>query len=287
MINRILWAIRKPDDINKTELYAEHLATGYNAKLYVINVIPDYHEFIEAFTEEEKNEISKWVDTTLKPSGKDMLNKIAENLEKKCINHEIKVEQGIPSQAIIDAAKSFEVDLIILGKGRAGNKSLLGGTALKIIRNSEVPVLCINDKKLKEFKEILVPNDLDYTQTNTLNYAVNFAKQFKSKIHNLNVVEIGEHDIPTDIIQKFKENTKLQMTDKLTGVKLDSDMQIDVEADHNAWMGIVKFAKQQNADLIIMNTHGQPKRYSDFIGSITEKVIQESPCPVLTMKPVD
>ena len=285
MINRILWGIRQPDDINETQKYVEHLAKSYNAKIYAINVIPDYRNFIEAFNEEEKNEISDWVRGALVPNGKDMLDKVAHELEKKNIRYEIKVEQGIPSQTIVDAAKSFEVDLIVLGKGRAGNKSLLGGTALKIIRNSEIPVLCINNKKLKDFKEIVVPNDLDYTQTNTLNYAVNFAKPFNSNIHNLNVVEIGEHSIPNDIIQKFKESSQLQMSDKFTEAKKYTHVQTDVEADYNAWMGIVNFATEKNSDLIIMNTHGQKK--SNFLGSVTEKVIQEAPCPVLTMKPVD
>ncbi|MGI9533649.1 MAG: universal stress protein [Thermodesulfobacteriota bacterium] len=285
MINRILWGIRKPDDIKETQKYVELLATSYNSKIYVINVIPNYQNFVEAFTEEEKNEISSWINRTLMPNGKDMLNKVADELGEKNINYEVRVEQGIPSQTIINAARSFEVDLILLGKGRAENTSLLGGTALKVIRNSEIPVLCINNKELKDFKEIVVPNDLDYSQTNTLNYAVNFAKPFKSKIHNLNVVEIGEHYIPNNIIQKFKENSQLQMSDKFSDPKLSSDVQTYVEADHNAWMGIVKYANEKNSDLIIMNTHGQQR--SKFLGSVTEKVIQEAPCPVLTMKPVN
>jgi nucleotide-binding universal stress UspA family protein len=34
-----------------------------------------------------------------------------------------------------------------------------------------------------------------------------------------------------------------------------------------------------------MMTYGGRKHKGDFIGSVAEKVIQESPCPVITMSP--
>jgi hypothetical protein len=103
----------------------------------------------------------------------------------------------------------------------------------------------------------------------------------------LNVVELDEDKTPEYIIQLFKETSESEMMEKFSDEKLYSDVRIDVEADYNAWMGIVNYAKIQNNDLIIMNTHWQQKRFSDFLGNIAEKVIQEAPCPVLTMKPVN
>jgi nucleotide-binding universal stress UspA family protein len=47
----------------------------------------------------------------------------------------------------------------------------------------------------------------------------------------------------------------------------------------------VNFAEKEGIDLIVMTTHGR-KGFSRFIlGSTTEKVISESPCPVLSMRP--
>ena len=215
-----------------------------------------------------------------------MLIGIAKDLEKEGINCEVKVEQGIPSQAIIDAAKSFEVDLIVVGKGRSGNNTLLGGTALKIIRRSDTPVLCVSNKKFNNFKDILVPYKLDYSSNNTVNYSVNFAKHFNSNIHSLYVVEVDEEITPKHIIQLFKEVSETELRKMLSDDNLYSDIGIGVEVDYNAWTGIINYAKKHNSDLIIMNTHEQQDKYSDFLGSITGKVIQEAPCPVLTMKPV-
>jgi len=52
-----------------------------------------------------------------------------------------------------------------------------------------------------------------------------------------------------------------------------------------AWFGIVNFAEENGIDLIIMTTHGRKGLARFMLGSTAEKVISESPCPVLTIKP--
>lgn len=48
---------------------------------------------------------------------------------------------------------------------------------------------------------------------------------------------------------------------------------------------IVDYATSKNTDLIIINTHGRKGVKKFVLGSVAEKVIQESPCTVLTLKP--
>ena len=96
MINRILWAISKVDDINKTQEYVKQLAKNFNAKVFLINIIPEYQNFTYSVKEEEKIKISDWVNNKLITSGKDLLIGIAKDLEKEEINNEIKIQQGIP-----------------------------------------------------------------------------------------------------------------------------------------------------------------------------------------------
>jgi len=43
---------------------------------------------------------------------------------------------------------------------------------------------------------------------------------------------------------------------------------------------ILKFAKQENADIIVLGTHGRTGIEHVFFGSIAEKVLQHSPFPV-------
>jgi nucleotide-binding universal stress UspA family protein len=47
---------------------------------------------------------------------------------------------------------------------------------------------------------------------------------------------------------------------------------------------ILKFAKEENADLIVMATHGRGAISHLLMGSTAEKVVRKAPCPVLTVK---
>ena len=49
---------------------------------------------------------------------------------------------------------------------------------------------------------------------------------------------------------------------------------------------IVEEAESQGADLVVLGTHGHTGIKHLLLGSIAERVVQHSPCPVLTVKPL-
>ena len=46
---------------------------------------------------------------------------------------------------------------------------------------------------------------------------------------------------------------------------------------------IINYAEKENCDLIVMGRRGFSKVKRFFIGSITQRVIADSPCPVLVV----
>ena len=48
---------------------------------------------------------------------------------------------------------------------------------------------------------------------------------------------------------------------------------------------IVRHAKENDVDLIVMGTHGRTGLVHALIGSVAEKVVRKAPCPVLTVRP--
>ncbi|PYE51854.1 universal stress protein [Deinococcus yavapaiensis] len=48
--------------------------------------------------------------------------------------------------------------------------------------------------------------------------------------------------------------------------------------------GILNVADRWNADLIVMGTHGRTGLAHFFAGSVTERMVRESPIPVLTVR---
>jgi len=47
---------------------------------------------------------------------------------------------------------------------------------------------------------------------------------------------------------------------------------------------IIEAAKVLPADLIIMSTHGRTGLKHVFLGSVTEHVVRQAPCPVLVVR---
>ena len=47
---------------------------------------------------------------------------------------------------------------------------------------------------------------------------------------------------------------------------------------------IIGMAKELNADLVVMGTHGRHGLQHVILGSIAERVVRTAPCPVLTVR---
>src|SRR3972149_4334007 len=50
-------------------------------------------------------------------------------------------------------------------------------------------------------------------------------------------------------------------------------------------VNIVEQAKKEGADLIVISTHGRSGLSHTFIGRVTEKVVRQAHCPVLSIRP--
>jgi universal stress protein A len=66
----------------------------------------------------------------------------------------------------------------------------------------------------------------------------------------------------------------------LTRLNPKAEVRIGIPADE-----IVAAAKELNADLLCVSTHGRTGLAHFFLGSVAEKIVRYSPCPVLTVRP--
>ena len=49
-------------------------------------------------------------------------------------------------------------------------------------------------------------------------------------------------------------------------------------------MEILRYANENNVDLIVMGTHGRGPLGHVVLGSVAERVVRKAPCPVLTVR---
>jgi universal stress protein A len=284
-IDKILWASDGSKDSIQTLRYAELLAKRFKSEILGLFVIPDYYNEAEKFPSDEKGKFIEWIEET-KSRERKTLEGIAQDFKEKEIKFKVEIESGIPFREILRVADREKVDLIALGKGRPVGESILGGTALKVLRQSPIPVLTAREGgKSMDIKRILVPTDTSPRVSKSLKYAVELSKEFGATIYLLNIVEVGGYDFPVEIVERMRGFAFKEIEENVGKIKVRENIETCVEVAKNAWRGMIKFVDERNIDLIVMMTYGGGRIKEDFLGSIAEKVIQEAPCPVITMRP--
>lgn len=143
-------------------------------------------------------------------------------------------------------------------------------------------------------KRILVPVDFSPRSLQALDYAIDFAKPFAAELIVLFVVEPVVYATPADLygasadlgmVLKEQERgardqlARLQARVQRRCSKLRTVMQTGTPSQ-----AISYTAKQQKADLIVMATHGRTGLSHLLLGSVAERVVRTSACPVLTVR---
>jgi len=135
-----------------------------------------------------------------------------------------------------------------------------------------------------KLKNILVPVDFSECSQKALQYAIPFAKQFGAELALLHVVqpypavpEMANVDIES--IQDARE--KLAQTSATLDKAVRRKTLVRLG---NPEREIVDGAKEYGSDLIIISTHGHTGLARVFLGSTTENVVRQAPCPVLVVR---
>ena len=142
-------------------------------------------------------------------------------------------------------------------------------------------------------KRILVPTDFSEFSRQAARYACELANKFDSQIDLLHVIESPVMAMPSPgapLPDEFVDGVAKGAEEclALTLKQEQEEMSLDVNRTvvHGApFAEIVKFAAEHDSDLIVIGTHGRSGVIHALIGSVAEKVVRKSPCPVLTVRP--
>ncbi|MCI0454329.1 MAG: universal stress protein [Candidatus Dadabacteria bacterium] len=293
-INKILWASDGSKESEMALKYVELFAAKYGSEIIGLSVIqPMDLERLKVPSEVRRELFS--IQASLEKKEYNRISKALRQLELKDIKSDVCIETGIPHEEILRVAKEEKVDLIVMGKRGLGLKDriLLGSNTNKVLRMAEAPVLAVRHKKEYKsgIKKILVTSDLSELTSVSLNFAIDLANRLDSKIHLLHVLEFHHsYEVSTSkIMEELRVMAKKELrsfVDKIPKEKIKGiDIQETVTLYLRAWFGIVSFAEENGIDLIITTTHMRKGLARFILGSTAEKVISESSCPVLTLKP--
>ena len=144
---------------------------------------------------------------------------------------------------------------------------------------------------MMEFKKILWPTDFSRIAEKALPHVKSLTKKYNAEIHVLYVIEdVAHHEPWYGEFGKDYSNKIIEHGWKLAEKRLEQIVSKYLEGcptciRHIA-MGdpaqeILKFIDQEKADMVVMPTRGQKGIFP--FGSVTEKIVKNSPVPVVTV----
>tara|TARA_B100001059_G_C17808743_1_gene570864 strand:+ start:1324 stop:2151 length:828 start_codon:yes stop_codon:yes gene_type:complete len=209
-----------------------------------------------------------------------------EEIVEKFKSHEVdlipNVRIGSIFEDIGDFASEHEAKLIFMGThGAHGWQHVTGSHALKVVTNSSVPFIIVQEKLVKPtgYDSIVVPMDLNKETKQKLTIVSRLAKYFGSQVHVVIPDETDDflkHQVKSNIVfaQRFFKHRKVDMKHTLI-----SRSGFDKE--------VVKYAVSVDADLIaIMNLNK-----NNFLNAITANyeqyiITNDALIPALIVNPV-
>lgn len=138
------------------------------------------------------------------------------------------------------------------------------------------------------YDRVLFPTDGSDAATAALDYARDVVSTHDSALHVLHVVETppaGVTDRGEDLVgslerdgERIVDETATRLEDQGTPVVTDILRGVPHEE-------IVSYCETHEVDLVVMPTHGRGDLDRFLLGSVTERVVNSSPVPVLTVTP--
>jgi nucleotide-binding universal stress UspA family protein len=140
--------------------------------------------------------------------------------------------------------------------------------------------------------KILVPVDFSEFSEKAVAYALYLAEKYAAHITLVHAmvlhyeeIEEAQHFKEYEKLVEFQENRTLQQFQKHNqqagsqGVSIDSKILRGISAAD----ALLEFINDSDYDLVVMGTHGRTGIKKWLYGSVTEKVVQHSTVPVLTI----
>ncbi|MFB6079992.1 MAG: universal stress protein [Haloferacaceae archaeon] len=137
------------------------------------------------------------------------------------------------------------------------------------------------------FENILIPTDGSEGAQRGAQHGLDIAEKYGSTVHVLFVVDerlrgstpaLSSEELAFEQWEKAGEEAMATIVERVE--ELDLDAVTECVRGH-PYAAILKYAEENDIDLIVMGLHGRSETRRPHIGSTTEMVLRESDVPVL------
>jgi len=145
---------------------------------------------------------------------------------------------------------------------------------------------------MAKISRILYPTDFSPMSLHALDYALELCERCQAELHCMHVVDdsyqywlsFDAATVPAgppleQLMTVAKEEMAKFVAEHLAGRSAKTCVM-----HGRAFLEIIRYARDNQIDLIVMGTHGRSALRQVLVGSVANKVIHKSPCPVLSVR---
>jgi len=259
--------------------YAIKLAQKYESEIIPIHVVPNNIQVQE-------------VKIQLVELSTKLLNQVAKKIKDAGVYAgKYILEHGSFDEEIVNAANYTNSDIILMGAGIgiSQNEYEFNYLIKKVIQKSLKPVWVVPNYLLFNLSHILCPIDFSEESALALEKAIILARKFRTEltVFCVNETNLFRRLIADPKLEKLKSHKRSDIKNKLEKflenfsfdkVDWDTEIQAGEPAEE-----ILRAIQKNDIDLLIMAKTGADCSNKVIIGSVTENVIRETLCPLITV----
>ena len=260
---------------------AFRLAEAERSWIKVLAVVPSYEGDIDMTGVKD-------IEAVLRGPAEKLIAKAKEIAAQEKVNILTNIEQGEAYETIIEVAEEENCDLIVMGRRgiRHVERMLMGSVTARVVGHSNKDVLIIPRDSALGWKTVLLATDGSTFSESAAKKAIDFALLYGSKLTAVSVLDITDefHAEAPAVVDKLIDNAKATLGNVRTMAE-SSGLTIETFIkEGEPYEKITQLAKEKNADVIFLGSHGRTGLARLLMGSVAEKVIGYAPCPVLISK---
>lgn len=266
---------------------AAHLARTWGARLILVHVFNDsVWASIKAVYD-----LSGWSNVKPLDAARTRLIALGKRVARDfAVQVETEVLVGRASQQIGVFVAARHAELLVVGEHGENwvRDTVLGGTALKVLEATHIPVLLVRSPAAGSYQRILIATDFSANATRAAHLAMALFPDARHHLIHAYVVPFeasmrmgGAQD---EDIQRYREQEYLKAARNLEAFAVDCDYRAAAEFSRLALYGYpasVLFEQAQEVDLIVIGKHGGGPFEEKLLGSVTQNILYHAGCDVL------
>lgn len=146
----------------------------------------------------------------------------------------------------------------------------------------------------KIWRTILVPVDFSAPSEAALQYALKLAAASSAELHVCHIIPVPHVlDVlyergfePQESVKRIEQKARQRINELVHSAGAPLKFHLHC-SEGEARDGVLEWAEQLKADLLVMGTHGRRGADRFFMGSVAEAVVRRASCPVLTLRGED